>query len=108
LAADERLDDGQVQKSAKQRAMTYIAAHAIGLVLLLLLFEATGLLLVRTERGADAVDRTGLVPIALGIGTWMYGLFALASLALLVRGSGSISAVKSGWVRGRAGVGAVW
>jgi hypothetical protein len=62
--------------------MTYIAAHAIGLVMLLLLFEATGLLLARTEHGADAVDRTGLVPIALGICTWMYGLFALASLGL--------------------------
>jgi hypothetical protein len=37
--------------------MTYIAAHAIGLALLL----------VRTERGADAVDGTGLVPIALAI-----------------------------------------
>ena len=51
--------------------MTYIAAHAIGLACCCY-FEATGLLLVRTERGADAVDRTGLVPIALGICTWMY------------------------------------
>jgi hypothetical protein len=32
------------KRRAKRRAMTYIAAHAIGLALMLLLFEATGLL----------------------------------------------------------------
>src|SRR5215831_5407777 len=62
--------------------MTYVAAHAVGIAALLLLFQATGLLIVRAVRAFDGVDPTGLVPIALGIGAWMYWLFALAALGL--------------------------
>ena len=63
--------------------MTYIAAHALGIALLLLLFQATGQLVVRAARALDGVERTGLVPMALGMCAWMYWLFALACVGLL-------------------------
>ena len=66
--------------------MGYIGAHALGLALILLLFQATGMLVVRTVPALDGVaSRTGVVRIGLGIAVWMYGLFALASVGLLRR-----------------------
>src|SRR6266511_1642958 len=66
--------------------MIYIAAHALGLALLLLSFQGTGALLVRAIPALDRVGRrTGLIRVATGIATWMYLLVALASLGLLRR-----------------------
>ena len=66
--------------------MTYIAAHALNLALLLLLFHATGLLVVRAAGGGRGVAwRTGLLPIALGICAWCYWLMALAFAGLFTR-----------------------
>ena len=67
--------------------MSYIAAHALNLALLLLLFHATGRLVVRAAGGGRGVaGRTGLLPIALGLCAWCYWLMALASAGLFTRG----------------------
>ena len=67
--------------------MTYVATHALGIALLLLLFHATGWLVARRWRALDNVgQRTGLIPMAIGIAVWMYLLMALASVGLLRRG----------------------
>jgi hypothetical protein len=64
--------------------MTYIAAHALGLAALLLVFHTTGLLLALRVPALDSVGRrTGLLHIATGTISWSYFLFALASLQLL-------------------------
>src|SRR5262245_9439990 len=61
--------------------MTYVAAHAAGIVLLVFVFHATGTLVARVWRPlATAGPRTGLARIAVGIAAWMYFLLALASV----------------------------
>src|SRR5262245_33818730 len=67
--------------------MTYVAAHAAGIVLLVVAFHATGRLAARVWRPlATAGPRTGLAPIAVGIAVWMYFLMALASMRAYHRG----------------------
>src|SRR5262245_45506284 len=67
--------------------MTYVAAHVLGLILLLLLFYVTGRLVGRVTRTLEDVgERTGLIHIAIGITTWMYLLMALACIGLYRRG----------------------
>ena len=63
--------------------MTYVAAHAAGIALLIFAFHATGVLAARVWRPLDtAGPRTGLAPIAAGIAVWAYWLFLLASVRL--------------------------
>jgi hypothetical protein len=52
--------------------MTYVAAHALSLTLLLVVFYLTGDLVARLTRALDDVgQRTGLMRISIGIAVWM-------------------------------------
>ena len=67
--------------------MTYVAAHAAGIALLVFAFYATGTLAARVWRPlARAGPRAGLAPIAVGIALWMYFLMALACVGAYRRG----------------------
>jgi hypothetical protein len=64
--------------------VVYIASHVLGLAVLLLLFQTTGSLVARLTPALDSANRTtGVVRIGVGIGVWIYLLFALAVLQLL-------------------------
>jgi len=64
--------------------MIYIATHALGIAMLLVLFASTGALVAQAFPAINrAGRRTGLVQIAVGIAVWEYLVFAFAAIGLL-------------------------
>src|SRR5262245_12348087 len=67
--------------------MTYVAAHAAGIALLVFAFYGAGSLAARVWQPlAMAGPRTGLTSMAVGIAAWAYLLLVLASVGLYRRG----------------------